>query len=59
MMWWVSISTTPLSPSNQKLRMVKPGFSRLASRLSGFSHVWPLGGYAVPLTPAELEAAPG
>jgi len=31
-------------------------FSRLASRLSGFSHVWPLGGYAVPLTAAELEA---
>ena len=33
-------------------------FSTLASRLSGFSHVWPLGGYAVPLTPAELEATP-
>jgi hypothetical protein len=40
------------------VRPTDPRFGQLASRLSGFRHAWPLGGYAVPLTPAELEAAP-
>jgi hypothetical protein len=40
------------------IRSTDERFSRLASRLSGFSHVWSLGGYAAPLTAAELEATP-
>jgi chorismate mutase len=37
------------------IRPTDPRFSQLAGRLSGFRHLWPLGGYAMPLTPAELE----
>ncbi len=38
------------------IRSTDERFTRLAGRLSGFRQVWPLGGYAVPLTPAELES---
>ena len=38
------------------LRTTDPRFAQLASRLNGFRHLWPLGGYALPLTPAELES---
>jgi len=40
------------------IRSSDPRFAQLASRLSGFRHLWPLGGYAMPLSPAELEGPP-
>jgi len=37
------------------IRPTDERFAQLANRLSGFRHLWPLGGYAVPLSPAELD----
>src|SRR5262249_38524430 len=37
------------------VRSTDPRFAQLANRLSGFRHLWPLGGYAMPLSSADLE----
>src|SRR5262245_4804822 len=37
------------------IRPTDTRFSQLAQRLTGFRHLWPLGGYAAPLSAAELE----